>query len=71
MQIDEGYLSEPSTIEFPTEGGLTAFMNFYPPSNKDFKLPPGELPPLLVKIHGGPTAQVGFTSFHIYFLDRV
>jgi len=33
-------------------------MNFYPPNNKDFKLPAGELPPLLVKIHGGPTSQV-------------
>lgn len=57
VQIDPGYLSEPSSIEFPTEGGLTAFMNYYPPKNKDFKLPPGHKPALLVKIHGGPTSS--------------
>lgn len=47
----------PEVLEYPTEGGLTAFMNFYPPANKTCKLPAGELPPLLIKIHGGPTSQ--------------
>jgi hypothetical protein len=56
-QVDEGYLSEPRSIEFKTEGGLTAFMNFYEPRNRDFQLPAGAKPALLVKIHGGPTAQ--------------
>ena len=51
-QIDEGYLSAPQSVEFPTDGGVTAFMNFYPPKNKDYALPPGQKPPLLVKIHG-------------------
>ena len=32
--MDPGYLSEPSAVEFATEGGLTAFMNYYPPRNK-------------------------------------
>lgn len=50
VQIDPGYLSSPETIEFPTEGGLTAFMNYYGPKSKDFKLPPSELPPLLIKV---------------------
>lgn len=66
LQIDEGYLSEPTSIEFPTEDGLTAFMNYYPPANKDFKLPPGQRPPLLVKIHGGPTAQASTTFSPLY-----
>jgi dipeptidyl aminopeptidase/acylaminoacyl peptidase len=52
----DGYLSAPRAIEYPTEGGKTAFMVYYPPANKDFKLPPGQLPPLLVKSHGGPTS---------------
>lgn len=34
LQVDPGYLSEPSAVEFKTEGGLTAFMNYYPPKNK-------------------------------------
>jgi len=50
------YLSVPRAIEFPTEGGLTAHAFYYPPSNPDFAAPEGELPPLLVKSHGGPTS---------------
>ena len=30
-QLDEGYLSPPEAVEFPTEGGRTAYMNYYPP----------------------------------------
>ncbi|KAF8061339.1 dapb3 [Scenedesmus sp. PABB004] len=56
LDLDPGYLSAPSRIEFPTANGRTAFMNFYPPTNKDFAFPPGERPALLVKIHGGPTS---------------
>ncbi len=52
---DPGYLSPPRTVEFPTEGGLTAFGFFYPPANRDFVGIEGEKPPLLVLSHGGPT----------------
>lgn len=55
IEIDPGYLSEPRAIEFPTGNGLTAHAFLYPPTNKDFAAPPGELPPLLVQSHGGPT----------------
>ena len=54
----------PEVLEFPTEGGLTAYMNFYPPANQGFQLPQGELPPLLIKIHGGPTSQAS-TAFSL------
>jgi dipeptidyl aminopeptidase/acylaminoacyl peptidase len=49
-------LSKVEPIEFPTEGGKTAFGLFYPPCNPDCAAPPGEKPPLLVKSHGGPTS---------------
>lgn len=52
---DKGYISAPQTIEFPTEGGKTAFAFFYPPTNQDYNAPQDELPPLLLKSHGGPT----------------
>ena len=56
LAFDPGYLSIPEAISFPTENGLTAYAWYYPPQNKDFSPPEGELPPLLVKSHGGPTA---------------
>ena len=57
LEIDPGYLSVPETVEFPTEGGLTAHGYFYPPTNRDFVAPEGESPPLLVLSHGGPTGM--------------
>ncbi|HYT50197.1 MAG TPA: prolyl oligopeptidase family serine peptidase [Pyrinomonadaceae bacterium] len=56
IEIDPGYISEPTPIEFPTENGLTAHGFYYPPKNRDFVGPAGELPLLLVKSHGGPTS---------------
>ena len=55
--VDAAYLSAPQAIEFPTEGGLTAHALYYPPRSPDFEAPRGELPPLLVQVHGGPTSS--------------
>jgi dipeptidyl aminopeptidase/acylaminoacyl peptidase len=55
LAIDPGYLAVPQPIEFPTEGGRTAHAFLYLPRNADFAAPAGELPPLLVQSHGGPT----------------
>jgi dipeptidyl aminopeptidase/acylaminoacyl peptidase len=51
------YFSTARHLEFPTENGLTAFANYYPPHNPDFAAPAGEKPPLVVKCHGGPTSS--------------
>lgn len=56
LDIDPGYLSLPEAIAFPTENNLTAYAWYYPPQNKDYQASSGELPPVLVKSHGGPTA---------------
>ncbi len=56
LAIDEAYLSTPEPVEFPTSGGLTAHGLFYPPRNGDYAAPPGEEPPLVVMVHGGPTS---------------
>ena len=53
--VNPGYLSVPTPIVFPTTGGRTAWAIFYPPTNKDFVAPFGSKPPLLVRVHGGPT----------------
>lgn len=55
--IDPAYLSEPRPIEFPTGEGETAHAFYYPPANADFAAPEGELPPLIVQSHGGPTSH--------------
>jgi dipeptidyl aminopeptidase/acylaminoacyl peptidase len=55
------YFSFPESIEFPTEGGLHSYAFFYPPNNPSFSAPPDELPPLIVKSHGGPTAATSST----------
>ncbi|HMV87744.1 MAG TPA: S9 family peptidase [Blastocatellia bacterium] len=61
LTIDPGYLSLPQPIEFPTENNLTAHGFFYAPCNRDFSAPEAEKPPLLVMIHGGPTAATSPT----------
>ncbi|KAG0606218.1 hypothetical protein M758_9G123100 [Ceratodon purpureus] len=56
------YFSTPRVVEFSTNvEGETAFANFYPPVNGDFVGPAGERPPLLVRSHGGPTAEASTT----------
>jgi dipeptidyl aminopeptidase/acylaminoacyl peptidase len=51
------YVSAPQHLAFPTENGLTAHANFYPPHNPGYITPAGERPPLVVKCHGGPTSS--------------
>jgi acetyl esterase/lipase len=51
-----GFVSRPQALEFPTDGGLTAFAYYYPPVHPELEGPPGTRPPLIVEVHGGPTA---------------
>jgi dipeptidyl aminopeptidase/acylaminoacyl peptidase len=61
VEVDEGYLSIPQAIEYPTESGLTAHAFFYPPQNRDYRAAQDERPPLLVISHGGPTGATTTT----------
>ena len=56
--VDEAYAPEPRLITFPTTGGEAAHAIYYPPTNPGFEGPDGDRPPLIVDIHGGPTANV-------------
>uniref|UniRef100_A0A0E0DYV6 Peptidase S9 prolyl oligopeptidase catalytic domain-containing protein n=1 Tax=Oryza meridionalis TaxID=40149 RepID=A0A0E0DYV6_9ORYZ len=52
------FFSAPEFVEFSTSStGQKAYAYFYPPSNPNFQGLPDEKPPLLVKTHGGPTAE--------------
>ncbi|EFH87628.1 S9 family peptidase [Ktedonobacter racemifer] len=57
VELDERYFALPQPIEFPTTNGQTAYAYYYPPTNPEFQAPEGELPPLIVEIHGGPTSS--------------
>ena len=54
--IDDGDSSLPESITFPTSDDEVAHGVFYPPASQTFEGPPGARPPLVVRIHGGPTA---------------
>ncbi|MBI2742751.1 MAG: S9 family peptidase [Chlamydiales bacterium] len=56
--LDEEWISIPQTIAFQTRHGDLSYGFYYPPTNPDYQAPKGELPPLIVKSHGGPTGHV-------------
>jgi dipeptidyl aminopeptidase/acylaminoacyl peptidase len=58
LELDERYLSIAEPIEFEGADGLPSYGFYYPPKNPDFTGPEDELPPLVVSVHGGPTANV-------------
>lgn len=55
---DPGYLPAPRTVELEGRFGRTVHAVVYPPANRDVTAPEGELPPYLVRVHGGPTSHV-------------
>ncbi len=55
--IDAAFVPHPQPITFPSGDDEPAHGYFYPPTNPDYQAPIGELPPLRVEIHGGPTSN--------------
>jgi dipeptidyl aminopeptidase/acylaminoacyl peptidase len=60
LGLGPSMLSVPEPVSFPSVDGAgrprTAHALFYPPAHEQYHGPEGELPPLIVVIHGGPTA---------------
>jgi len=60
LGLDPAQISVPEHIAFDSVDGSgaqrKAYAQFYPPASAEFRGPDGELPPLLVVIHGGPTS---------------
>ena len=58
LGLEQAWFSVPEPIAFPTSGGRTAHALLYPPTNPNVahSRDDGDKPPLLVFIHGGPTA---------------
>ena len=57
VSVDPAMVSVAEPITFPTAGGRVAHALFYRPVNPGFVGPDGELPPLVVRSHGGPTSN--------------
>ncbi len=63
LTIDPDLVSAGQHVDFPTAGGRTAHGIFYPPRNPAFTGREGELPPLIVTSHGGPTSAASTALF--------
>jgi dipeptidyl aminopeptidase/acylaminoacyl peptidase len=59
--LEEADTSQPEAIEFATSGGETAYGFFYAPKNQLYAAQSGSAPPLVVLVHGGPTAGASAT----------
>jgi dipeptidyl aminopeptidase/acylaminoacyl peptidase len=57
LKLDAALIAVAEPIEFPTVDGLTAHAFYYPPTNPAFRGLDAEKPPLVVKVHGGPTSH--------------
>ncbi len=66
LHLDSSLIAVGEPVEFPTTGDRTAHGILYRPTNPAFRGPGGELPPLVVASHGGPTSQA-FTGLHLPF----
>ena len=75
---DAGYLPVPREARLTGPSGSVVHALVYPPANPAGRAPDGELPPYIVWVHGGPTAQAGprldlekafFTSRGIGIID--
>ncbi|KEI41704.1 uncharacterized protein L969DRAFT_15723 [Mixia osmundae IAM 14324] len=79
IKVDEGYISRAQALVAPSkaapgmhESKPLAHMFYYAPASKDHQGPTDELPPCIVRCHGGPTSSaVSGLSWQIqYFTSR-
>lgn len=52
----QGYVSLARQVSFPSTDGQTVHGFHYAPRNPDFAQPEDEKPPMIIRLHGGPTA---------------
>jgi dipeptidyl aminopeptidase/acylaminoacyl peptidase len=58
LELDDSYISVAQAVDFPGADGLISHGFYYAPVNPEYSGPADELPPLVVFVHGGPTAHV-------------
>ncbi|MFE6461426.1 S9 family peptidase [Streptomyces cinereoruber] len=55
--VDPAYYPEPRLRTFTGPGGREVHAQVYPPRHPAFTGPAGELPPYVIRVHGGPTGH--------------
>ena len=55
QMVDDAYVSVPEAITFPNQKEENVHAFYYAPKNPNYTAPEGELPPTIVRLHGGPT----------------
>ncbi len=55
--LSEEDISIPRLLEYPTSDGSVAFGKLYLPKSSQFNAPENDKPPLIIMVHGGPTAR--------------
>ncbi len=72
VELPDGMLSVPESVSWVNTTGETVHGVFHPPANAGFRAPEGELPPLVVRLHGGPTSMTvpAFSLDTAYWTSR-
>ncbi|GAA5919839.1 hypothetical protein JCM1841_004010 [Sporobolomyces salmonicolor] len=70
--VDPGFISTGEKITYPTPDNSTGYAIYYAPSSAKYTGPPGDLPPLVTRCHGGPTgnARQGLDWVVAFFTSR-
>jgi dipeptidyl aminopeptidase/acylaminoacyl peptidase len=65
-EVDEGVpptlVSRPQPMTWTSSRGEQVHGTYHAPANDGFRAPTGELPPLVVRLHGGPTSMTPIAS---------
>ena len=70
--LEEPWVPGIQQISFPVPGGAVAHGVYLAPQNPNVVAPEGKAPPLIVSVHGGPTASAGvsYNPGHYYWTSR-
>jgi dipeptidyl aminopeptidase/acylaminoacyl peptidase len=72
FSLDSGWAPQYQLVSFPAGRGATAHGIYLPPTNPGVQAPEGDAPPLIVSVHGGPTAvsTPAFRLSQLYWTSR-
>ena len=70
--VPAGFAAPPEAVSWPTPDGASAHGFLYRPTHPEVQGPPDAAPPLIVTLHGGPTAcaRPGLSAARTYWTSR-